>query len=135
MLLSKYETGICLYFDLQVCFLMQSNNRRETSAFTVESTRWSPLYLGPHSTNCWDYTTKSSSSQPQIQTPLDSILLFSHLSLSKGRSEVNPLYRSVRKSGKKKRRYNARKPKEALEIKPLLTLCEWQVKSPLLSSI
>lgn len=30
---SKYETGICLYYDLQACFLMQSSNRRETSAF------------------------------------------------------------------------------------------------------
>lgn len=104
MLLScEGEEGICHFFDLQACFLYDCGK---------ETLHSRPLFI----------RQESSSSLPQIQTPVDSFSFSVICPTQKrqGRSEVNPLCSSVRKSKKEaKKGYNARKPKEALEIKPL----------------
>lgn len=84
MLPGKYDTGIRLYFDLQTCFLMQ---RGETNAFAAEfkpsrSSLYTPQTDGIIQQN-------PAPSQPQMETPLDSVLPFlSFVPLSKGRDDL-----------------------------------------------
>lgn len=113
-------------------FLCKVITWEKTSAVAVKLTISSnSLYLRPHSTWCWDYMTNPAALSYKYRHHWTQFLLSLICPLLKrqGRSEGNPLYRSVSKSGEKK------------SIMPgsprrhILTLCEWQVKSPLCSRL